>query len=108
MDVSHPPPGVKNMPSIAGVVASMNHLSTKYEAQSRVQDPTVEIIVDLGSMVRVSDFKLLKFTPCTTKIEPHGQFSGCQQSTPHAIDILQRRGLGRSIFGSLPTGIGCD
>lgn len=52
MDVSHPPPGVKNMPSIAGVVASMNHLSTKYEAQSRVQDPTVEIIVDLGSMVR--------------------------------------------------------
>lgn len=108
MDVSHPPPGVKNMPSIAGVVASMNHLSTKYEAQSRVQDPTVEIIADLGVMVKVSDFRLSKFTPCSTKAEPHGQLCGCKQSTPLTIDILQRRGLGRSIFRGLPTGIGGD
>ena len=54
MDVSHPPPGVKNMPSIAGVVSSMDESATIYEAQSSVQEPSVEIIIDLAKMVFVS------------------------------------------------------
>ncbi|KAF7968418.1 hypothetical protein HWV62_30621 [Athelia sp. TMB] len=56
MDVSHPPPGVKNMPSIAGVVSSVDSGATIYEAQSSVQEPSVEIIIDLAKMV----FNLMK------------------------------------------------
>ncbi|KAI0093804.1 Piwi domain-containing protein [Irpex rosettiformis] len=50
-DISHPAPGVKNRPSIASLVASIDPTCTKYGAHVRCQDPRLEVIEDLGGML---------------------------------------------------------
>ncbi|KIY66101.1 Piwi-domain-containing protein [Cylindrobasidium torrendii FP15055 ss-10] len=57
-DVSHPGPG-SMFPSIASVVGSTDHTGARYTGKIRVQASRVEIIEDLGEMVKecLSDFQ---------------------------------------------------
>ncbi|KAI0345055.1 Piwi-domain-containing protein [Trametopsis cervina] len=50
-DISHPAPGVRNRPSIAGLVASVDVNYAKYSAHVRCQDPRQEVIEDLAGML---------------------------------------------------------
>jgi len=52
-DASHPGAGVRNQPSISGLVWSTDPTATKYAAISNVQDPGQEMILDLGPMFTV-------------------------------------------------------
>ncbi|CAH1761647.1 8916_t:CDS:10 [Entrophospora sp. SA101] len=51
-DVTHPPPGSQNKPSIAALCASMDAKASRYAASIRVQHGREEIIADLTSMVK--------------------------------------------------------
>ncbi|KAJ2916815.1 hypothetical protein MD484_g3559, partial [Candolleomyces efflorescens] len=48
-DVSHPGPGVRK-PSVASLVYNQDQLGIKYTAITRLQDPRVEVMVDLEDM----------------------------------------------------------
>nr|GAT51090.1 argonaute-like protein [Mycena chlorophos] len=50
-DVSHPGPGVQQ-PSFAGLVYSLDAAATQYVALSSVQEPRLEVIKDLKSMMK--------------------------------------------------------
>lgn len=50
-DVAHASPGVRNQPSMASLVWSINKDATQYAAVSSVQEPGREIIADLTSMM---------------------------------------------------------
>ncbi|KAI0692213.1 Piwi-domain-containing protein [Cytidiella melzeri] len=50
-DISHPAPGVKNRPSIASLVASIDERCVRYSAHVRCQDPRQEVIADLRGML---------------------------------------------------------
>ncbi|EMD38649.1 hypothetical protein CERSUDRAFT_113827 [Gelatoporia subvermispora B] len=50
-DVSHPPPGVFDRPSVSAVVGSMNGHFTTYSYSARAQSPTEEFIGQLHGML---------------------------------------------------------
>ncbi|KAI5983814.1 Piwi domain-containing protein [Pisolithus albus] len=52
VDVGHPAPGTVDQPSIASLVFSFDADATRYEALTCIQRPRLEIIEDLGSMVK--------------------------------------------------------
>lgn len=51
-DVTHPAPGDMNRPSVAAVTASMDARASRYASAIRVQANRIEIIADLGNMVK--------------------------------------------------------
>lgn len=53
-DISHPGPGVKNRPSIASLVGSLDVNFSRYSAHVRCQEPRQEVIQDLEGMLTVS------------------------------------------------------
>lgn len=53
-DVSHPAPGVRDRPSIASLVASIDPFATKYQASIRVQEPRQETIEELYQMLNTA------------------------------------------------------
>ncbi|CCM05785.1 uncharacterized protein FIBRA_08018 [Fibroporia radiculosa] len=57
-DVGHPGPGVKDRPSVTGLVASVDAEATRYTAYAGVQEPRTEIIANLADMLRsaIRDF----------------------------------------------------
>lgn len=60
IDVSHPPPGTRGLPSICAMVASTDSNCTKFNTYVRPQSRRVEIIVHMGELVKkaISDYKL--------------------------------------------------
>lgn len=52
-DVGHPGPGVTSIPSMTGLVASVNPAVSEFTSSAQVQHPRVEIIQDLEQMVFV-------------------------------------------------------
>ena len=48
-DVSHPGPGVRK-PSVASLVYNQDQLGIRYTAITRLQDPRLEVMVDLEDM----------------------------------------------------------
>ncbi|KAI6110019.1 Piwi domain-containing protein [Pisolithus sp. B1] len=52
VDVGHPAPGAVDQPSVASLVFSFDVDATRYEALTCIQRPRLEIIEDLGSMVK--------------------------------------------------------
>ncbi|KAI0818690.1 Piwi domain-containing protein [Irpex lacteus] len=58
-DISHPAPGVRNRPSIASLVASIDSVCTRYTAHVRCQEPRQEVIEDLKGMLgdAITDFR---------------------------------------------------
>lgn len=64
-DVSHPGPGVRNRPSIASLVASVNGDATHYTSFVGVQAPRTEIIADLEGMLYVKLVHLLWMHFCS-------------------------------------------
>ncbi|KAF9790389.1 Piwi domain-containing protein [Thelephora terrestris] len=53
-DISSPGPGEQNRPSIAGITASLDFSFASYWAQTRVQQPGLSAIQDLGPMVEAA------------------------------------------------------
>ncbi|XP_068740587.1 protein argonaute-2-like isoform X2 [Montipora capricornis] len=71
-DVTHPPPSEIGIPSIAAVVASMDHHAAKYQARVRVQRhekgrDAREIINDLAEIVREL---LIEFYKANAELKP--------------------------------------
>lgn len=62
-DVSHPGPG-STLPSVSGVVSSMDELATRYTATTNVQETRVERIVDLAEMMAVCVFDKVHSRRC--------------------------------------------
>ncbi|KAI6150981.1 Piwi-domain-containing protein [Pisolithus tinctorius] len=54
VDVGHPSPGVMDQPSVASLVFSFDMDASRYEALTCIQRPRLEIIEDLGSMVKTA------------------------------------------------------
>ncbi|KAI6043075.1 Piwi domain-containing protein [Pisolithus marmoratus] len=54
VDVGHPAPGVFDQPSVASLVFSFDMDASRYEALTCIQRPRLEIIEDLGSMVKTA------------------------------------------------------
>ena len=52
-DVGHPSPGVRNRPSVTGLVASVGPGPNFMTSMTRIQQPRVEIIQDLEEMISV-------------------------------------------------------
>ncbi|KAH9965047.1 Piwi domain-containing protein [Lactifluus volemus] len=50
VDVTHPGAGVRDRPSIASLVASVDHTFTRYAAFTKVQAPRMEVIEELEDM----------------------------------------------------------
>lgn len=69
LDYSHHSysPGEQNRPSIAGITASHELSLVLYWGQTRVQEPGLSVIQDLGSMVEVS-FSLSLFSEQTCNL----------------------------------------
>ncbi|KZT43887.1 Piwi-domain-containing protein [Sistotremastrum suecicum HHB10207 ss-3] len=65
-DVSHPGPG-STLPSVSGVVSSMDELATRYTATTNVQETRVERIVDLAEMMANAIEMFWKFQSKTHK-----------------------------------------
>ncbi|KAG6334555.1 hypothetical protein ID866_4531 [Astraeus odoratus] len=51
-DVGHPAPGVRDQPSVASLVFSFEPLGMCYEAICSIQPPRLEVIEELGNMVK--------------------------------------------------------
>lgn len=51
-DVTHPPPGDMNKPSIAALAASMDARASRYSSCIRVQSNRAEIVADLANMMK--------------------------------------------------------
>ena len=51
IDVSHPPPGTKSMPSICAMVASTDSACTKFNTYIRAQDRRVEVVAQAGHLI---------------------------------------------------------
>ena len=54
VDVSHPPPGLHNHPSIAALVSSVDQFACKYLAFMSLQEPRQEIVAKIGQLFGVS------------------------------------------------------
>ena len=50
-DISHPPPGIQR-PSVVGVVSSYDKHGARYAATTEIQEPRVEIILNLKEHVK--------------------------------------------------------
>lgn len=81
-DVSHPGPGVRNRPSIASLVASVNGDATHYTSFVGVQAPRTEIIADLEGMLYVKLMHLIWM-----------QYYSLFPRRPSKIITLSRNGL---------------
>lgn len=55
VDVGHPSPGVTDQPSVASLVYSYDFQGMCYDALTSIQRPRLEIIENLGSMMKVSE-----------------------------------------------------
>ncbi|EFI28409.1 hypothetical protein CC1G_13943 [Coprinopsis cinerea okayama7 len=59
-DIGHPGAGIRNKPSVSGLVFSISQFATEYAAITRIQPPRVEAIVDLEEMFRYAMDKFRK------------------------------------------------
>jgi len=61
-DASHPGAGIRNQPSIAGLVWSIDNTATKYAATSSIQEPGQEMILELEHMMKNALLNFIKYS----------------------------------------------
>lgn len=84
-------PGEQNRPSIAGITASLDISFVSYWAQTRVQQPGLSAIQDLGSMVEVLFFLF----------GPEQDYDQCCRLQSNSLG----RGIKHPLFSSSTTGM---
>ncbi|XP_065339928.1 protein argonaute-1-like [Cloeon dipterum] len=86
-DVTHPPPGSQQEPSVAAVTASFDQNMTKYSMQWRVQQPKQEIISNLKE---ITEILVKKYQANAKKLPKHIIFYRDGVSDSQFADVLRK------------------
>lgn len=98
--MTHPSPGVKNRPSIASVVSSVDPEATRYHASLSVQGPRQEIITDIKSMLQVRESPLSASSTLTSLKNAFVDYQKLRNALPNNL-IVYRDGVSEGEYAQL-------